>query len=93
MSTCTAACVIPLVIVTPIHYVASGNRDFEALNSDLTFSPGNRRVCSNITIFNDVVYEDPENFEVTLSTTDPSVSVDPNRQTGEATIFDNDGKK
>ena len=54
--------------------------------------PEVRRICRNISIIDDAFYEDPENFEVSLSTTDPSVMIDPTRQTGEATIVDNDGK-
>ena len=72
--------------------LATGAIDYIALNSDLTFSPGNKRVCSNVSIINDAVYEDPEDFTVSISTSDPSVIIDPTRESGTATILDDDGK-
>ncbi len=71
--------------------LASGAIDYDALDSVLTFGPGIRRICRNISIINDPFYEDDEDFIVFLNTSDPSVTVDPTRMMGEATILDDDG--
>lgn len=72
---------------------AVGNADFVALDAAIPFGPGENRMCVNISVLNDNIYEDPENFSVVLGTEDESVDVDPTRQTGTATITDDDGKK
>ncbi len=76
-----------------INSLADGTADdYVALNTSLIFTPGTVRMCTNIGIADDLIYEDPENFIVTLDSVDPSVDVDPMRQTGTATISDDDGK-
>lgn len=59
-----------------ISYLASGDRDYEALRSELlTFTAGTNRICRNISINNDVFYEVDEEFTVSLGTSDSSVTV------------------
>ena len=48
------------------------------------------RLCNNVSIGNDVISEDPEDFLVELSTTDTRVDLTPN--TARITIVDDDGK-
>ena len=61
--------------------------DYQALTAQLTFTSSTTIVCRNITIINDVFYEDPETFNVQLTT-----CVDVNRDSGTITIVDGDGK-
>ena len=87
-----------LFLTTKLRYtfphIAIAPMDYEALNVDLTFVPGEiPRVCDNVTVLNDDISENPEDFFVTLSTTDPSAEVDPDRDVATATINDLDGKK
>ena len=72
-------------------YTSTLASDYDALVSDLTFTPGNERICRNIPIINDDLYEDPETFTVSLTTSESFVTIDPTRQTGTAIINDNDG--
>ncbi len=53
--------------------------------------PMTNRVCQNISIVNDDLYEADEDFTVQLQTNDPSVDIVPEFQNGEATITDNNG--
>ncbi len=62
------------------------------MNAELTFSAGIRNICRNISILNDGFYEDDEDFTVSLSTSDPSVTIDAARDSGAALIMDDDGK-
>ena len=64
--------------------------DYQALTARLTFTSTITKICRNITIINDVFYEDQESFSVRLTTEDPDVAVDPD--TGTITILDRDGK-
>ena len=72
-------------------YLAVGDVDFIALNSEITLSAGVTRMCFNISVVDDNIYENPEDFFINLDTEDPSVDVDPDRQNGTAEITDNDG--
>ena len=69
---------------------ATGAVDYEAISVQFTFTPDSTVACANITVLNDAIYEDPEDFTVSLSTQDPSVDIDPGRQTGTAIITDDD---
>ena len=72
-------------------YLAVGDADFAALDTGLTFSAGLTRMCINISVVNDDIYEDPEDFFINLDTEDPSVDVNPDRRNGTAEITDDDG--
>ena len=64
--------------------------DYQALTVQLTFTSSMTEICRDITIINDVFYEDPENFNVILTTVDPDVILNPD--TGTITVLDEDGK-
>ena len=72
-------------------HLAVGDADFAALDTELTFRAGLTRMCISISVVNDDIYEDPEDFFIDLDTEDPSVEVDPNRRNGTAVITDDDG--
>ena len=64
-------------------------RDYQSLSVQLTFTSSMSEICRNVTINNDIFYEDPENFDVILTTTDDDVTLIPD--TGTVTINDEDG--
>ena len=66
---------------------ATGDIDYEAVSVCLTFILPSTTVCTNIRVLNDVIYEDPENFTITLTT---SLDIDPDRRIGTAIITDDD---
>ena len=57
----------------------------------LTFTPEMLRACVNVTILDDEYYENPEEFFVTIMTTDTQVIISP--MTVVVIIQDNDGKE
>ena len=59
---------------------------------DLTFDSGNQNnmLCVDVSINDDNLCEDDEMFDISLSTLDPAVTLDPD--TGSVTIIDDDGK-
>ena len=57
----------------------------------LTFAAGMLQVCFNVTIIDDDLYENPEEFFANITTTDTQVTISP--MTTVITIIDNDGKK
>ena len=57
----------------------------------LTFAPGMLQDCFNVTIIDDNLYENPEEFFANISTTDTQVTISP--MTTVITIIDNDGTK
>ena len=65
--------------------------DYQTLSVQLTFTPSmtENLMCRNVTILNDVFYEDPENLTVVLTTVDPDVTLTPDE--GTITILDEDG--
>jgi hypothetical protein len=71
---------------------AVGDIDFTALDVAITFNAANTRMCFNISIENDNIYEDQEKFFVSLASDSTLVIIDPQRQTAEATINDTDGE-
>ena len=66
--------------------------DFVALLNSITFSPGDREICQDISILEDTLYEDDESFSALLSTGDSSADIDPSQQSATITIMDTDGK-
>ena len=64
--------------------------DYRALTARLIFTSSMTEICRNITIINDMYYEDPESFNVLLTSDDPCVDVNPDMRT--VTILDEDGK-
>ena len=66
-------------------------RDYQSLTEQLTFTSSMSEICRNVMINNDGFYEDPENFDVILTTTDGDVMLDQDR--GVITILDEDGKR
>lgn len=65
-------------------------RDYQSLSVQLTFTSSMNEICRNVTINNDVFYEDAESFTVMLTTTDEDVTLTPD--TGTVTILDEDGQ-
>ena len=63
--------------------------DYTAATVVLTFTPMESRVCYNVSIGNDVVYEGPEDFEVGLRSNDSLINLSPDRAL--ITIVDDDG--
>ena len=57
----------------------------------LTFAPGMLQDCFNVSIINDDMYENPEEFFANITTTDTQVTISP--MTTVITIIDNDGMK
>ena len=71
-------------------YSISAPGDYTAFTVVLTFTPMETRLCYNVSIRNDDISEDSEDFLVGLSTTDASVDLTPS--TARITIVDeNDG--
>ena len=64
--------------------------DYTAITEVLTFSGTVLRECANILITSDEIYEEDENFFVTLTTSDSDVTLNP--ADGEVTIIDDDGR-
>ena len=63
--------------------------DYGAITVQLTFSATVSRACGIVTIVNDDEFEVDESFDVTLTTTDGDVTLDPD--SGTVTIIDEDG--
>ena len=63
--------------------------DYTAVTVVLTFTPMESRVCYNVSIENDVVYEGPDDFEVVLRSNDNLINLSPD--TALITIVDDDG--
>ena len=72
---------------------AVAGSDYTALlNVPLTFEAPSTLACVSISIDNDQVYEDIEEFIGTLTSTDPDrITISPARQTTTIRINDNDG--
>ena len=67
----------------------SAPNDYTAFTVVLTFTPMETRVCYNVNIENDVVYEGPEDFLIGLSTMDARIDLAPD--SARITIVDDDG--
>ena len=72
----------------------TGPADYGAINSPIIFNPGqeDQQMCRQIPIFDDIICEGDELFNVALSTTDSGVNLNPQTSTGTVTIIDNDGE-
>ena len=72
----------------------TGPADYGAINSPIIFNPGQegQQMCREIPIFDDIICEGDELFNVALSTTDSGVNLNPLLSTGTVTIYDNDGE-
>ena len=57
----------------------------------LTFAPGMLLDCFNVSIIDDDLYENPEEFFANITSTDTQVTISP--MTTVITIIDNDGTK
>lgn len=68
---------------------ATSPEDYEAFVEELTFDADNSRVCINVTIEDDTLLENPENFTVIINTNDPDATIPDS--TSSVTILDNDG--
>ena len=66
--------------------------DFVALHKNITFTPGDREICQNISILDDTLYEEDESFFALLNTEDSSADIDPSQQSTTINIKDTDGK-
>ena len=75
-----------LIYFTWIH---PDQEDYRAVSVDLIFSESVRRSCVRIPIQNDSRVEDPEEFTVTLNSTNPDVMPGP---PSTITIVDDDGE-
>ena len=80
--------VIHLITLIPL----AGTDDYTSTMVNLTFNSGNQDdiLCVNVSINNDTLCEANEMFNVALTTTDPTVTLDPD--TGNVTIVDDDSK-
>ena len=63
--------------------------DYTALTTELTFDPDNSRRCVSIGLVDDSLLEPSEEFEVSLTTDEEQVTVNPDRAV--VTILDTDG--
>ena len=63
--------------------------DYEPITVDLTFNEAVSRACAEVTIVDDDVFEEDETFDVTLTTTDGDITLNPD--SGTVTITDQDG--
>jgi len=70
--------------------LAAGN-DYSSISTTLTFTSNTPEQCAYISILEDSILEDPENFFVHLATSDEDVKLQYNYST--ITILDNDGMK
>ena len=65
--------------------------DYSPISTMLTFTSGTSEQCAHISILEDSILENPENFLVHLATSDEDVKLQYNYST--ITILDNDGMK
>ena len=66
--------------------------DYVAVSVDFTFDPGNSRRCVDVSIVDDDILEATENFFGDLTTTDPAVTLNPDRAQVDINEDPNDGK-
>ena len=87
-----ATCIAVWEIWFKTHFPFTGLDDYSSTMMDLTFDSGNQDdiLCVDVPINNDTLCETDEMFNVTLTTLDSAVILDPS--TGTVTIVDDDGK-
>lgn len=66
---------------SPMYSHCAAPADYAAVNSVLVFSEFVNRVCSNVSIEEDGILEEDEEFALALNTTDPNTIVDPAQTT------------
>ena len=64
--------------------------DYTEMTQILTFMEGTSDVCTTVQITDDNVLEDDESFLLTLTTSEPRVTLDPEQ--GSVLIIDNDSE-
>ena len=74
--------------LSKIHLISIDGQDYESISSTHTFSRNVIQVCFNVSILDDEMNEEEENFLVTITTGDPQVNISPSTAT--LTIVDND---
>ena len=72
------------------HTSTGGGVDYSDVTQTLSFTNSMTRLCVNIPITNDSVYENTESFNVRLNTTDQDVNIVPDQAV--VNIDDNDGE-
>ena len=84
-------------VITFINYLfiiilSAGPGDYGAINAPIIFNPGQegQQMCREIPIFDDIICEADEVFNVFLQSNDPAVNLI--QPAGTVTIMDNDGK-
>ena len=83
-----------ILLLPDVNFLSTGPADYGAINSLITFSPGQegQQVCRQIPIFDDIICEGDELFNVALMSTDSGVNLNPPTSNGVVTIIDNDGE-
>ena len=73
----------------------TGPADYGAINAPIIYNPGqeDQQMCREIPIFDDIICEDDEFFNIALSTADAGVNLNPATSLGTVTIIDNDGER
>ena len=73
---------------------SAGPADYGSINSPIIFSPGQegQQMCREIPIFDDIICEGDELFNVALISSDSGINLNPPTSTGTVTIIDNDGE-
>ena len=79
---------IHIVVVNWLSISISGNQDFEDLSVNLQFLPEDTFKCVDITILDDGITEQPESFEVVISSSNFGVQIDPSRSRVRVVIID-----
>ena len=85
---------LPLsVMLSTISASASAPGDYTEVNGHtLTFSPEERRQTLSITIIDDAVLEDTEQFFISMTQSDPRAEVMETQNVTTVTVMDNDGE-
>ena len=65
-----------------------GADDYNTLNKVVTFAVGSNRAGVDVTIVDDLRFEENETFSVSLLSRDPHIAVDPSNSSAEITIMD-----
>jgi len=75
-----------------MHLISLAGGDYTPLTTDLTFGNATGARMVTIVILDDLLFEDSEFFNVTLTTTDPSVTLQLEPDAATVTIEDEDSK-
>lgn len=79
-------------VITFVNILSAGPADYGAINAPIIYNPGQEaeQMCREIPIFDDIICEADEVFNVFLQSNDPAVNLI--QPAGTVTIIDNDGK-